>query len=287
MNDTTIRLHEAIKVMHSSRLHKIIRPGLHKFVKRRIAESRRHSTLTTADLFWGDQMKVVLPEVVSTAIYTYGCFDEIVSGMAVSLVQEGDVVIDIGAHFGYFSLLFAHLAGPRGKVLSFEPTPSTFSILMQNTQGSGTITPVNKAVGAEAGACEIADFGIRYCAWNTLAATSRLPEELTVTDAQRCPVEVVQLDQFLSERGIQPDVIKIDAENFENEVVVGMQTILRECKPSIIMETGSESSCKAVNQLVATGYRPYVSEEPGEIVPLQTSLDEANYRYKDILFRAR
>ncbi len=44
-------------------------------------------------------------------------------------IKEGDVVFDIGAHVGYFTLLFSVLVGNNGKVYSFEPNKRNFEIL--------------------------------------------------------------------------------------------------------------------------------------------------------------
>ena len=49
-------------------------------------------------------------------------------------VKEGNNVIDIGANIGYFTLLFAKLVGPNGKVFAFEPDPTNFSILKKNIE---------------------------------------------------------------------------------------------------------------------------------------------------------
>ena len=49
-----------------------------------------------------------------------------------SIVQQGDVVIDVGANVGYFTMLFADLTGKRGQVHAFEPIPSTFEELLRN-----------------------------------------------------------------------------------------------------------------------------------------------------------
>lgn len=46
-----------------------------------------------------------------------------------NLIQNNDVVLDIGANRGYYTLLFSHLAGPRGEVHAFEPVPATFEKL--------------------------------------------------------------------------------------------------------------------------------------------------------------
>ena len=36
------------------------------------------------------------------------------------VVKKGDVVVDVGAHVGYYSLLFAELVGEKGHVFSFQ-----------------------------------------------------------------------------------------------------------------------------------------------------------------------
>src|SRR6266581_4235350 len=45
--------------------------------------------------------------------------------------REGQTALDIGAHLGVFSVLLARLVGLRGRVFSFEPTPSTAATLRQ------------------------------------------------------------------------------------------------------------------------------------------------------------
>ena len=38
------------------------------------------------------------------------------------IVRPGSVVYDVGAHYGYYTLLASVLAGPAGRVLAFEPS---------------------------------------------------------------------------------------------------------------------------------------------------------------------
>ena len=47
------------------------------------------------------------------------------------IIKEGDVVVDLGANIGYFSLLASKLVGSKGKVFSFEPEPKNYQYLNQ------------------------------------------------------------------------------------------------------------------------------------------------------------
>lgn len=47
----------------------------------------------------------------------------------INLIQNSDIVLDIGANKGYYTLLFSHLVGSRGEIHAFEPVLSTFEVL--------------------------------------------------------------------------------------------------------------------------------------------------------------
>jgi predicted methyltransferase len=47
----------------------------------------------------------------------------------VALVHEGDYVLDIGAYVGWYTRVLSKAVGPEGLVHSFEPIPTTFSLL--------------------------------------------------------------------------------------------------------------------------------------------------------------
>lgn len=50
----------------------------------------------------------------------------------IELVREGMIVVDIGAHMGYYTLLAARAVGDKGKVFAFEPEPSNYALLVKN-----------------------------------------------------------------------------------------------------------------------------------------------------------
>jgi FkbM family methyltransferase len=231
-------------------------------------------------------MTVVLPEVISEAIYTYGLFDETVTWMVLQSVREGSVALDVGAHFGYFTLLLSQLVGPAGHVYAFEPSPSSYEVLASNAGRATNVTPVNRAAGDVTGSTEITDFGLRYSAWNTLASTSRMPEILDrATTARRVNIAKIRLDDYIGEHSLVPGFIKIDAENYEYQVIRGMSRAISRAHPTILLETGSRESRAAGELLLQQGYEMWVSDGPRSLYRWENGLPEANARFKDMLFR--
>ena len=47
-------------------------------------------------------------------------------------IEEGDVVLDLGANIGFWTLFFAQKVGKQGKVFAFEPEPSNVELLKKN-----------------------------------------------------------------------------------------------------------------------------------------------------------
>ena len=49
-----------------------------------------------------------------------------------TLLSPGGTFIDVGASFGIYSLVASKVVGPRGRVISFEPTSQSFAVLQRN-----------------------------------------------------------------------------------------------------------------------------------------------------------
>jgi hypothetical protein len=83
----------------------------------RLAVLSGTSIETVATTFWGESMRVLLPEQVSTRIWRYGFFEEDVCRFLLRFLRAGDTFVDVGAHFGFFTRLGAALTGAAGRVL--------------------------------------------------------------------------------------------------------------------------------------------------------------------------
>ena len=146
MIDTEFR--RAIERLHYSSSRKLLDPGPLRFISRWLAR-KGEGRIVPAQLFFGRTMNVVLPEIVSEQIYTYGLFDEVVTWLAIKAAREGDTVLDVGGHFGYFTLLFSELVGESGQIVAFEPTPSTYGLLRDNVKRCPNVVAENLAVPFE------------------------------------------------------------------------------------------------------------------------------------------
>jgi len=138
-----------------------------------------------------------------------------------SLVKPGDVVVDVGANVGLYTLLAARLLRGSGRIYSFEPTPRTYRILKDNLQVNGflelgSIKLHQLAVTDRAGLARLATF-TADCGHNTLFRDGEADGEVDVT--------TISLDEALCAEK-QVDLVKIDVEGAEPLVLKGMQRLV-------------------------------------------------------------
>jgi FkbM family methyltransferase len=138
------------------------------------------------------------------------------------LLKPGMVVIDVGAHVGFFTLLAARQVGPMGKVYAFEPEPSNHALLLRNIElnGYANILAVREAVFSNSGPANLFLSALDSGSHSIHAAGAR-----GVTGTAR--VEAITLDAFLDGEGWpQVDLVKIDVEGAEVAVLEGMSRLL-------------------------------------------------------------
>lgn len=148
-------------------------------------------------------------------------------------VRPGDVIYDVGANLGFFSVMAAKLVGPTGQVYSFEPVTENATTIQRNASlnGLSNLTPFELAVGSRAGNLELL-----LSDWNGGASLS--PTSVKPTEAvARRSVRVVALDDFIAEQRLRPpSFVKIDVEGFELEVMQGMARTIAACQPTLLFE---------------------------------------------------
>lgn len=216
-----------------------------------------------ARTFWGEQMRVMLPEVVSKEIWQYRFFEEDTCLYMLHHLREGMTCIDVGAHFGFFSLLAAHLVGDTGEVLALEPMPRTWQLLKENTIQYPSIRVCRCAAFDTDGDITFHDYGLEKAAFNSAFGIRERTSGKTHKDKD-ITVSARKIDTIVQEKECKTvDVVKIDAESSESQVLDGMQRVIERHMPRIILEVGDfgipgvRPSRETVTWLEKRGYLPY------------------------------
>jgi FkbM family methyltransferase len=153
-----------------------------------------------------------------------------------SRCHSGDVVLDIGAHIGLFSVFMARQVGPTGRVYSFEPTPYTRQVLQDTIRlnGCDSIVEVRaEAVAGSSGVASLYDTGDIVSNANSLIRTTR-----SVADT---PVQIVTIDEFTAAHSQNVTCIKVDVEGVEFDVLAGAAETIRRCRPVFELEVHPSS----------------------------------------------
>jgi FkbM family methyltransferase len=278
-----VELHRAGKAEKLRRMPgRLLYTKLLEQYARRLGTSVRITTKT----FWDGRMTVVFPEQVSVAIARYGVFEEGLTSMVMDSLKPGMTFFDVGAHFGYFSLLAEWLVGPTGQVHSFEPTPSTFGVLTSNLGGKAHVRLNNLALFREESSLSLSDYGITYAAHNTLGAGKLDSETKAKLKPTQVTVRATSMDRYVAETGAKPDFVKIDAEGAELDILKGMDRVLADARPAISLEVGDPDgagtgSRELLEYLAGKGYTPYEFRD-GQIVPHRL---HDKYEYDNVLFK--
>ncbi len=130
-------------------------------------------------------------------------------------IRPGAVAFDVGANIGAYTLLFAHLVGPTGRVIAFEPSPRSIGGLREHLRLNDTAARVEVVDAAVSGAVGTAAFD---CA-GASGANALVPG--VAAGAATITVKTTTLDDFCERRGVYPSVIKIDVEGAELDVLRG------------------------------------------------------------------
>jgi FkbM family methyltransferase len=156
-------------------------------------------------------------------------------------VEQGDVVVDIGANYGFFSL--HAIKKGAAKVLSFEPFPETFDSLLINVANHDSITPIRQAISNYEGLGKIISGNISGS--NFLMQSSenvKDADKLLENNPDVFEISTTTLDNVIKEHDLKKiDFLKVDCEGSERDIFKNLSKEIFEMLDKIVIEYHSDS----------------------------------------------
>ncbi len=139
-------------------------------------------------------------------------------------VHQGDVVFDIGAHVGYFTVLSSTLCGSDGKVVAFEPLPLNAHYLSRHVKVNQctNVTILRECVSDRAGTASFDN--------SKGTGTGHLSEKGSLQ------VATTTLDTLVGEGKVPaPTFIKMNVEGAEEKILHGGKEVISKHKPFFLI----------------------------------------------------
>jgi len=230
----------------SSTLYDGSRLSLHRIVGRPYEEVLADVQLRCSSQYLGDKkalcwvlgrymMFVDTTDVgFATHVLMRGAWEMWLTDYMIRTIQHGWIVLDVGANFGYYSLLLSDLVGHSGQCIAFEPNPEVAPILRSTL-----------AVNGFSDRCEVREVALSDSAGESFfyqpkgePKNARLVDQIDQQAVDHdwgtfTKVPVSPLD--IEYRG-RVDFIKIDAEGAEDAIIRGMINVMRAHKPRLLIE---------------------------------------------------
>lgn len=183
--------------------------------------------------------------------------EEPVTRLLMRDLKPGMCFFDIGACFGYYTVIASKAVGTRGVVHAFELDESNLSILKKNLARNecGNVKVHQVAVSEATGTVNY----VRIT--DSPNPRHHLCSQLTTAELNTLvAVDSVSLDEFCTSAQIVPDVVKIDVEGAELKVLKGMERLLCKADIKVFCEvhpkelTGFDNTVdQVINKLYAFG----------------------------------
>jgi FkbM family methyltransferase len=188
-------------------------------------------------------------------------------------VGPGDTVVDVGAHFGAYTLALAARVGPRGRVLAFEPLPRVFAELCASTRGLPQVECIEAALSDRA--ADARAITVPFIA-GEVPEPALASLEPSAGKGLSTMVRVERLDDRLALLdGLT--FVKVDAEGHDVEVLRGAERTLRRHRPLVQLEVGDEEALRRARAFAeAIGATLRRLGDDGALAPLDARARERN-----------
>jgi FkbM family methyltransferase len=171
-------------------------------------------------------------QVVSASLRDNRIWEPFETSLFVDLIQPGDVVVDVGANIGYFSILAGALAGPTGQIFAVEPDPDNYALVAANIALNDF---ADRVVAEPVGLSDEDQAGRLYLSEDNLGDHRIYPG---VGARRSCEVQLRNGSEFLRARVSRIDFLKVDTQGSEYAVLAGLMSLLTTLprSPQILVE---------------------------------------------------
>lgn len=148
----------------------------------------------------------------------------------IAYCTPGMQFLDVGAHYGLFSLAAIRFGGPTARAVAVEASANAAKILRANlgaNDATARVQVVNAAMGEHDGTLEMLSTGPAGSDYFVSAPPGR-------TDTMQVPQ--LSMSSILRQTGMQPTHLKMDIEGFEGEAIDGAMDCLRQHRPILFLE---------------------------------------------------
>lgn len=277
MTDLVAKLAEAERLAQGSRWQRLRNtPGKYLFALgfKTLVYARTHrGRPALAHTFFGLPMQVVLPAGMDLYLLGAKSHDSEIrlARLLLHHLRPGDTFVDVGGHFGYFTLLASRLVGPAGRVVAFEASGSTYAVLAANVRAQANVTAHHLALSDQAETISFFEFPVLYNEFNSMDVDQFRHEKwFAASPPTKREVSAVPLDEMVRREQLHPALIKIDVEGAELKVIRGAADTLRRQRPLVVMEYLAPDRHNTAHQQAAAllrelGYASFVPAPDGQL----------------------
>lgn len=189
---------------------------------------------------------------VEWTCFFYGSQDDRLHAWIRKHVKSDWVTFDIGANFGFYSMLLAKHS-PQGEVHSFEPVPWLSERFERNAKLNGFEGRISKNELAVSNSAGWVDLNIPAPDESNQGTASLVEKTAT---RKTIKVRTITLDEYVRTTGVSRlDFIKVDVEGAEHFVIQGAVESIKKFRPFLVVEVNESSRQAVADVLGSLGYR--------------------------------
>jgi len=203
-----------------------------KFIRDSILRPNQKEVIVNELVTWGlGKFYFFAPIKVAVKAKSKG-IESLLIKNSIKLLNENNLtnptILDIGANYGFISLAFQSNLEKKTSIYSFEPHPEIVKVFKESVIKNkiNNIVIENVAVGNINKSIMI----------NLYRQTSNILD-IGNNVVKRALINQIKLDDYLMERNIVPNFIKIDVDGYELEVLEGLKATIEKYKPIMVVET--------------------------------------------------